>query len=313
MVIQPKDRVADVLAQDQRMIEVFATSSPLFTRLRNPTLRRVMARLITVEQAAQVANLDLGLLLDRLNETLRSESSSSESIPQKPKGERMTPEDARTAMPRSSDPLPPELIVELDVREELRAGQEPFSQIMQAFSALPAGGGLRLRAIFEPVPLYQVLGKRGYSYRTEQLGPEDWSVLFYRAAGGTKRDGDANSGQSIGAATADRSQGEPVSPGPTPLAEVDPQDPEITILDVRGLEPPEPLVRTMLALEELPRGATLMQLNVRVPVHLIARLEERGFEYTIREQNPELVRIFIRHAAQSDAVPKPDPEPDTLG
>ena len=54
------------------------------------------------------------------------------------------------------------------------------------------------------------------------------------------------------------------------------------------------VVRTLAALEELPPGGTLVQLNVRVPQFLLPRLEERGFTYEIREQAPDLVRVFIR-------------------
>ena len=42
----------------------------------------------------------------------------------------------------------------LDVRPTLRAGGEPFAQIMQAVASLEPGQALRLLATFEPVPLY---------------------------------------------------------------------------------------------------------------------------------------------------------------
>ena len=67
------------------------------------------------------------------------------------------------------------------------------------------------------------------------------------------------------------------------------------VLDVRGLEPPEPMVRTLEALAAMPRGKTLVQLNVRVPQFLLPKLEERGFSCEIREQSKDLVRLFIRH------------------
>ena len=54
----------------------------------------------------------------------------------------------------------PERIVDLDVRPALRAGQEPFSAIVAARKQLPVNGVLRLRAIFEPVPLYGVLARQ---------------------------------------------------------------------------------------------------------------------------------------------------------
>jgi uncharacterized protein (DUF2249 family) len=71
---------------------------------------------------------------------------------------------------------------------------------------------------------------------------------------------------------------------------------DVVVLDVRDLEPPEPMVRTLEALEKLQPGATLVQLNVRVPQFLLPQLTERGFTYEVREQGPELVRVFIRRA-----------------
>ena len=179
-------------------------------------------------------------------------------------------------MAAAPEDLAPENVVEVDVREDLRAGREPFSRIMAALQDVPRGGVLALRAIFEPVPLYAVLAKRGFTHCTEQLAADDWRVWFYPA--GTRPPGAGR--------RADRQ-------GPAPEA-----DPAVVVLDVRDLEPPEPLVRTLAALEELPPGGTLVQINARVPQFLLPRLEERGFTYEIREQAPDLVRVFIRRGAE---------------
>lgn len=91
------------------------------------------------------------------------------------------------AVPEGADPpaeletLDPDRIHDLDVREQLRQGGEPFERIMSAASELPDDGVLRVRAIFEPRPLYGVMESRGFQYWTEQLGDEDWRVWFYRS------------------------------------------------------------------------------------------------------------------------------------
>src|SRR5665647_3908695 len=43
-------------------------------------------------------------------------------------------------------------IIEADVREDLRAGREPFACIMTARGEVPVHGALMVRAIFEPAP-----------------------------------------------------------------------------------------------------------------------------------------------------------------
>ena len=176
------------------------------------------------------------------------------------------------ALPAALRAIPRERIVELDVREALRAGQEPFSQIMAARAQVPPGGALCLRAIFEPVPLYAVLGKQGFTHHTERLAGDDWRIWFYPA--------DAATAPAVGPAAS--AEGAPPEYGD-----------DVVVLDVRGLEPPEPMLRTLEALESLPAGGTLVQLNSRVPQFLLPMLAERGYRYDIREQSPDLVRLFI--------------------
>lgn len=64
-------------------------------------------------------------------------------------------------------------------------------------------------------------------------------------------------------------------------------------LDVRGLEPPEPLVRTLAALESLPDGHQLVQVNVRVPQFLIPMLAERGYACDVDESHTDRVLVRI--------------------
>ena len=185
------------------------------------------------------------------------------------------PDDAPAGLAR----IPAEDVVELDVREALRSGREPFSMIMEAREKVPEGGALSLRAIFEPVPLYGVMARHGFAHWTEKLSGDDWRVWFYPEEGSGSPE----------------PSGSGASEGKTAAAE-DAGEEDVVVLDVRGLEPPEPMVRTLEALEELPEDGTLVQINVRVPRFLLPQLEERGFAYEIREQEPDLVRVFIRRA-----------------
>lgn len=68
----------------------------------------------------------------------------------------------------------------LDVRPMMAAGQEPFAAIMEVVGVLKPDEELELLAPLEPIPLYQVLGARGFSHETENLGGGDFRVLFRR-------------------------------------------------------------------------------------------------------------------------------------
>lgn len=160
--------------------------------------------------------------------------------------------------------------VEVDVRDDLRQRREPFQRILAAVGTLRADEVLHLRAIFEPVPLYRVLGKRGLSHATHAHAPDDWSVWFWHG---------------------DAAPPDAVTP-PQPAE----QAPGERWLDVRGLEPPEPMVRTLAALESLAPGETLVQVNVRVPQFLLPILTERGFIADVDESQSDRVLVRIRRA-----------------
>ena len=74
-------------------------------------------------------------------------------------------------------------VVEVDVRDVLRAGGQPFDRIMAAVDALAPGQVLRVRATLAPAPLVGLLSERGFAYRLEEHGAADWSVWFWLPPG----------------------------------------------------------------------------------------------------------------------------------
>ncbi|MEJ2336130.1 MAG: DUF542 domain-containing protein [Gemmatimonadales bacterium] len=66
----------------------------------------------------------------------------------------------------------------LDVRPILAAGEEPLELILETASDIPEGRILEVTAPFEPVPLYDVLGARGFAHLTEIRAPDEFVVRF---------------------------------------------------------------------------------------------------------------------------------------
>lgn len=69
----------------------------------------------------------------------------------------------------------------LDVRPDLESGGEPFVSIMEAATGLLPDQTLVIIAPFEPVPLYDVLGTRGFTHTTTMVTVEEWRVRFTRS------------------------------------------------------------------------------------------------------------------------------------
>ena len=249
-----------LLDEHPTLVEVLAGCHAHFARLRNRMLRRVMSPRVTVGQAAGLAGVPVADLVSTLRRAV-GEPDDIASSPAAPVLFQSTPR------PADLDRL---RIVEVDVREDIRRGEEPFARIMTAARALGAGEALAIRAPFEPVPLYDVLGRRGLVHWTEHLAADDWRVWFHHGA-----------------------------PVPAPATPITPATTarDAATLDVRGLEPPLPMVRVLERLDALEPGGTLTVLHERRPLFLYPQLDARGFRHDTDEPEPGLVRIVIRRGS----------------
>ncbi len=255
--------VARLLDEHPELIEVLASYHPHFKQLQNRLLRRVMAPRMTVAQAARMAGVPADELLAVLRRAVGEPPPAEAPSPSQGEGR------GEGGMPRALASVSEARQVHLDVREDIRRGQEPFARIMAAVKALAGDQVLALRTPFEPIPLYDVLGKRGFAHWTERRASDDWSVWFYRDA----------------------------APRAEPLAAPAPAASGRTVLDVRGLEPPQPMVRVLEEIERLGPGAELEVHHDRRPMFLYPQLDERGFVHETDEPEPGLVRILIRRGA----------------
>ena len=65
------------------------------------------------------------------------------------------------------------------------------------------------------------------------------------------------------------------------------------ILDNRGLEPPQPMMRTLAAIEDLVPGEKLTIINDRRPMFLYEQLEEQGLKHRTAPQEDGSFKIEI--------------------
>jgi uncharacterized protein (DUF2249 family) len=175
--------------------------------------------------------------------------------------------------------MPMSKIVELDVRPMLRAGEEPFAKIMQTIAALGPGEGLRLFATFKPTPLLVVLESKGFTHETTELGGGEWEVVFRPTA--------VTGGDAKAVPPSDSS----VWPNPAQH------------LDNRDLDPPEPMVRILAAIETMKPGEVLSALLCREPTFLLPELAKRGHRWRgAFEPDGTTYKISIKVGAGQEAA-----------
>ncbi|GMU85746.1 MAG: hypothetical protein AMXMBFR48_09880 [Ignavibacteriales bacterium] len=180
----------------------------------------------------------------------------------------MNQSDSNISMPEFLKTVSPEKIKELDVRPILAGGQDPFAQIMGAVSSLSEGDVLHLINSFEPLPLYKVLGRQGFEHFTEQKG-EEYHIYFWQTEAASE-------------------EGAKVLVKKNEAAET-----VVLELDVRGLEPPEPMIKILEKLTRLPECAVLLVHHHREPVMLYPKLEENGFEATANKIEENYYKVLI--------------------
>lgn len=72
-------------------------------------------------------------------------------------------------------------------------------------------------------------------------------------------------------------------------------------LDVSGMEPPDPMVRTLAAAAKLEAGSYLRMTHRREPCMLFDHLDERGFSYDLRSGDNGQCLVFIWRSDDSEA------------
>lgn len=266
-MISRETTLGRLLDEHPVLVDVLAGYHAHFAQLRDPQTRKVMAPRVTVAQAARMAGVAPEELLDVICRAL------GEPVPELTEGE-STAESGQEPKPAGLAAVPVEAIVHLDVRDDIKNGVEPFAKIMGAVKSLGGDQVLVLRAPFEPFPLYQVLGQRGFAHWTDRRAADDWSVWFYRQADDAEPRGGA-------------------APAPARAREM-----PRAVIDVRGLEPPQPMVVVLEEADRLGPGEHLEVIHDRRPVFLYPQLDERGLEHQTDEPEPGVVRIVIRRKGE---------------
>ncbi len=168
--------------------------------------------------------------------------------------------------------LDPAKIRQLDVRPILGTGKDPFSDIMAKVEELNSDEILLLINSFEPVPLYSVLGKKGFNHVTQK--EEDvFKIYFYRNAK-PESNGDNDAETNYAGSN-----------------QVDFEN--IIELDVRGLEPPEPMVKILETLPKIDEKTLLLVHHHREPLMLYPKLEERGYTAQANKIQENYYKVLI--------------------
>lgn len=164
--ITPLIKVAELLSFYPELEEKLISLSQAFEKLRNPLLRKTIARVATLQQVAAVGNIPLETIIN----TLRMAAG------QTPISETMN---HTTQSSQKPEWLNNSTISEtLDAREMLARGEHPLSYVLSRMHELPAGSIFELVTSFRPQPLIEKVAATGAETHTEELVPGEFHNYF---------------------------------------------------------------------------------------------------------------------------------------
>ena len=159
--ITPETKVGALLDRFPELEDVFLSMSPHFAKLKNPVLRKTVAKVATLRQVAQLGNVPLADLINRLRTAVGlGEDSFGE-------GEGDAGAGSLSAVPNwfSAGAV----VKSLDARPLISSGVHPVGQVMKDLALLGEGEIYELVTPFLPAPLIDTAKGKGYrSWSTKE-------------------------------------------------------------------------------------------------------------------------------------------------
>lgn len=164
--ITPKTKVAELLNDYPELENDLIAISSEFSRLKNPVLRKTVAKVATLEQAARMAGLPVGEVVNKLRSL-----AGLDNLDVSP-----------TSQAGSDDfDINPEMIQEVfDARPIIETGGHPMHEVIELMNKLENGKVLELITPFVPMPLIDIGKNRGLKVKTEQVSADLMKTYYLR-------------------------------------------------------------------------------------------------------------------------------------
>lgn len=160
--ITPETKVATFLEAYPHLQDELIACSTAFAKLRNPVLRRTVARVTSLRQAAMVGGLEIGPLVNRLR---RAAGQDDLTDP-------VTGESIRTDAPSPGWYSPVRVTGSTNASAMLEAGEHPILAVLDSLKKMGPGEVHEVSAPFLPVPMIEKAASLGYLHwvRTTEGG-----------------------------------------------------------------------------------------------------------------------------------------------
>jgi hypothetical protein len=167
LVISPKTKVMQFIDAYPQLEDLLISRVPAFKKLKNPILRKTVAKIVTLQQAANIGNIEVGELINLLRKEVGQDLISIAND-----------NPYATSKPAWFDEK--NIAQEFDVREMLAAGEHPVNQVISDLLELKADTIYKLVSSFIPAPLIDKATSLQYSHWVVKESDELFNVYFFK-------------------------------------------------------------------------------------------------------------------------------------
>jgi hypothetical protein len=165
LIISPKTKIGELIESYPELENVLMSLSPLFEKLKNPILRKTVARVATIQQVAAVGGIPVEKIVNRLRSEIGQETEDAEV--------NIRAEES-TEKPSWFDEN--HITVKFDASPLINSGGSPMSEVLEKSNSLRSGDILELQTPFVPAPVLDILKKKNFLVWTIQ---KDSFVISY--------------------------------------------------------------------------------------------------------------------------------------
>lgn len=167
MIITPKSKLMQVLDEFPQLEDRLIEYIPAFKDLKNPILRKTIARIATMQQVAAIGKIKVEDLINMLRKLVGQDCiESSDDF----KVNREKPEWFDKDKVSKS----------FDARDMLARGEHPINQVISDLNEMSNGETYELIASFLPVPLIEKGSSLGFEHYTESENDGLVKVYFQK-------------------------------------------------------------------------------------------------------------------------------------
>ena len=168
IIISPKTKVLALIEAYPQLEETLISYVPAFEKLKNPILRKTVAKIATLQQAAGIGNVKVEELINVLRKEVGQDLIASAAE-----------QEINTTMPTWYDPS--KVSQQTDIRPMLAAGEQPVNQVMADLHKLEPGVIYRVIAPFVPAPLIEKAASLNIEHWLKKESEELFLVHFRKS------------------------------------------------------------------------------------------------------------------------------------